>query len=316
MYVKNIVICDCEKQYAKNLLQIFSGKKASGIRFYLFDTTKEVEAFSEKETIHLLLIASEYFQDLKLLLPVENCLILTRDAAGQNGIDRNSADQKWIFRYQSAEAIWTRVMQAVKQSADKKPFPLEETEGELIGIYSPIHRIGKTKFALELGKRLAEKEQVLYLNMEEYSGGRWYFPEAPEQTLGDLLYYCSQERKDFGLRISSIVGQNGKLDYAAPISCVQDLRAVEEREWLTLLECILEQCIYGKVILDLGDSIAGLYSILSRCDTVYTPVIEDAAALAKLSQYTENLQKMGKEEILEKTIQIKMRRKVGAGKKL
>ena len=53
MYVKNIVICDCEKQYAKNLLQIFSGKKVAGIRLYLFDTVEEAAEFSEKETIHI-----------------------------------------------------------------------------------------------------------------------------------------------------------------------------------------------------------------------------------------------------------------------
>ena len=47
MYVKNIVICDCEKQYAKNLLQIFSGKKVAGIRLYLFDTVEEAAEFSE-----------------------------------------------------------------------------------------------------------------------------------------------------------------------------------------------------------------------------------------------------------------------------
>lgn len=44
-------------------------------------------------------------------------------------------------------------------------------------------------------------------------------------------------------------------------------------------------------------------------------MIEEAAALAKMSQYTENLRKMGLEEVLEKTVQVKMRRKIGAGKK-
>ena len=53
------------------------------------------------------------------------------------------------------------MMEAEKQCIDKKYFPVEETEGELIGVYSPIHRIGKTRFAIELGKRL-----------EPYDGGR------------------------------------------------------------------------------------------------------------------------------------------------
>ena len=49
MYVKNIVICDCEKQYAKNLLQIFSGKKVAGIRLYLFDTVEEAAEFRKRD---------------------------------------------------------------------------------------------------------------------------------------------------------------------------------------------------------------------------------------------------------------------------
>ena len=54
----------------------------------------------------------------------------------------------------------------------------------LIGVYSPIHRIGKTKFALRLGRQIAEKVPVLYLNLESYSGGNYYFPEDTEVIWG------------------------------------------------------------------------------------------------------------------------------------
>lgn len=148
------MICDCEKQYAKNLLQIFSGKKVAGIRLYLFDTVEEAAEFSEKETIHVLLIAGEYFQKLESPIPAKTCFLLTRELSEKAG-----AGGREIYRYQSAEAIWNRMMEAEKQCIDKKYFPEEETEGELIGVYSPIHRIGKTRFAIELGKRLAEKNR-------------------------------------------------------------------------------------------------------------------------------------------------------------
>ena len=85
MYVKNIVICDCEKQYAKNLLQIFSGKKVAGIRLYLFDTVEEAAEFSEKETIHVLLIAGEYFQKLESPIPAKTCFLLTRELSEKAG---------------------------------------------------------------------------------------------------------------------------------------------------------------------------------------------------------------------------------------
>ena len=61
-------------------------------------------------------------------------------------------------------------------------------------MYSPVHRIGKTRFALRLGEKLSEQIPVLYLNLEGYAGGSYYFPEETEQDLGDLIYCMKQER--------------------------------------------------------------------------------------------------------------------------
>lgn len=77
-------------------------------------------------------------------------------------------------------------------------------EGQLIGVYSPVHRIGKTKFALELGRELSKEGPVLYLNLEEYSGTSHYFPEETEHNLTDLLYYLRQDKAIIGLRISAM----------------------------------------------------------------------------------------------------------------
>ena len=188
---------------------------------------------------------------------------------------------------------------------------LRKTRGSLIGVYSPIHRIGKTKYALELGKELAEKGPVLYLNLEEYAGGEHYFSKEQEQNLGDLLYYSKQETGNLGLRISMMTGQIGNMDYIRPIPVVQDLQAVTAEEWLQLFEQIVEKSIYEVLILDLGDSVNGLFSILEKCDSVHTLSIEEPAAKAKLQQYTENLLRTGHEKILEHTVQKVVRSRNG-----
>ena len=107
-----------------------------------------------------------------------------------------------------------------------------------------------------------------------------------------------------------MAGQYEGLDYILPMPCAQDLRAVTEEEWILLCEKILKECIYGKVILDIGDSVNGLYQILKKCDSIYTPYIDEPSAAAKMRQYTENIRKMGLEEILEKTTQKRMEREV------
>ena len=56
---------------------------------------------------------------------------------------------------------------------------------EVIGVYSPIHRIGKTQYALQLAKEFAKKGNTLYLNLEAYAGRQ----EGEEET-GGLTEIC------------------------------------------------------------------------------------------------------------------------------
>ena len=358
MYEGNLVICDQEQQYARNLLQMFARNRTSDIQMYLFHTLEEAERFAEQKKVHTLLIDHEYSLAQREKIPAEERFVLVK-----NRQDLLAENETGIFRYQSAEDIWfqmyhgpvlkqnkkkstpekpkeaERNKKTQKTEADHKKQKLREPEtsaerrrstpevkaekrrpkapagcgirekGELIGVYSPIHRIGKTRFALELGKEFAKKEPVLYLNLEEYAGGSYYFPDQTGQNLADLLYYSRQEKGNLGLRISTMAGQDGSLDYILPMPYVQDMQEVSGEEWLRLFEQILENCIYQKVILDLGDSVDGLFQILEACHTVYTPYIDDELARAKLNQYTENLRKTGRERVLERTIQKKLKQR-------
>lgn len=310
MYGKNFVICDRERQYAKNLLQIFSSRHVAGVQLYLFYTIEELQRFALQKKIHILLIAEEYSQKQRAEITAESKYVLLRES-------RELPDgEQGIFRYQSAEAIWTQIVKNVSVKKREPVIADWKVKGELIGIYSPVQRIGKTRFAISLGKKLAEKEPVLYLNLEAYSGEGVYFPEKPEGNLGDLLYYQRQEKDQLGIRISTIAGQMGRLDYIYPLSYLQDLKAVKKEEWIALFGRICKECIYGKVILDLSDCVDGLFEILECCDVVYTPYIEETISRAKLMQYTESLRKTGMENILEKTVQKKLNRnkdRKGAG---
>lgn len=425
MYEGNLVICDQEQQYSRNLLQMFARNREADIQMYLFHTIEEVEKFAEQKPVHTLLIGKEYPPEQRAQIPATEKFVLVKSRQDQLG-----ENEAGIYRYQSAEDIWSQMCyeptppqpgklakpqserftssqpgkltkpqserltpsqnrmvrppedsntgirrkrlqkpgadeyrETLKNSAardqrqrqqefrpeerrrgsrkanpeerkeapyisetdeipDRRSEPKADgrgqktsaryrtnTRGELIGVYSPVHRIGKTRFAMELGREMAKKEPVLYLNMEEYAGGSYYFPDQTGQTLADLLYYSRQEKGNLGLRISTMAGQDEALDYILPIPCVQDLQGVSGEEWLRLFEQIRENCIYQKVILDLGDSVNGLFQILEECHTVYTPYIEDEVARAKLNQYAENLRRTGREKVLEKTIQKKLKQR-------
>lgn len=296
MHPKNFVICDVEKEYARNLMQAVGARKELGFQMHLFQSLDHLEAFSRKKDIHILLLGEEFPAEKRQEISAKERYVLVKG----NGKEL-LPEEKEIYKYQSVDSILARILE---ESMDKEEMGHRNISGvgHLIGIYSPIHRIGRTKFALDLGKDLAKNGPVLYLNLEEYSGGNYYFPDQTGQNLGDLLYYIRQEKGNLGLRISTMAGQIGDLNYIAPMPVTQDLREVREEEWLKLCDEILTNCIYKNVILDLGDGIKGLYSLLRACHTVYTLHPEDPVSQAKLFQYTENLRLMGFEDVLEHTV--------------
>lgn len=304
----NFVICDVQEDYAEHLFRILAERFEGMYRFHLFYNVQKTLDFIENSSAEILLIGEECGEDIIRKAKAGKKFILTGNPA-----KKNLPEGRALFRYQSAEDI----VKVLRQETGKRKKGVYMARDEpvvrgLIGVYSPIHRIGKTKFALRLGQKMAAKIPVLYLNMEGYSGGDHYFPGGAGQDLGDLLYDFRQDTDDCGLKLSAMAGQAGRLDYILPMRNEWDVRSVRKKEWTGLLDMIFEKCIYEAVILDLGDAVDGLYDILRKCARIYTPYICEGAALAKLKQYEENLREAGYEDILKRTV----RRQAGKTRQL
>ena len=82
-----------------------------------------------------------------------------------------------------------------------------------------------------------------------------------------------------------------------PIPIVQDLKEVSEKEWEILLKELVENSMYEMVILDVGESVQGLFRILEKCNRIYMPILEDEISKNKLKQYDENLKQLNLEKI-------------------
>lgn len=320
----HFVLCDMQKEYAEHLFQKLSETYEGSYQFYLFSQTEKIREYLDTVCPEVLLIAEEYGESFIREINAGRKYILTADR------ERKSyAGGIAVFRYQPVSGILKEIGIGTQRPARRKPpmqiresggYSVQRTQNEntrekqkgetrirdkpkgLIGIYSPIHRIGKTRFAIRLGQKLAKHASVLYINMEGYSGGNYYFPEGMEKDLGDLLYCLKQERDDHGIRISTMTGQSGGMDYIMPMKNEQDVRSVRKEEWIDLLDLILEKCIYDTVILDLGDAVNGLYDILRKCAKVYTLYISEGSARAKLNQYEENLKAAGYADVLARTV--------------
>ena len=326
----SFVVCDVQEEYIEHLFAVLSEQLSEVYQFQLFHDPDRVMEFVRREETEALLIAEECRVNTENLPGIQKIFVLTdvmKDCAEKDVIP--------VFRYQSAERILEEIKNgmcipdrriSVRKNGRKRirDEPTEvkvqekkrnmiSREGQqtrrMIAVYSPVHRIGKTRFAMRLGEKISARVPVLYLNLEGYSGGSYYFPENTGKDLGDLIYCMKQERTDHGLKISSMTGRSGGMDYIMPMENESDLRAVKGEEWISLFSQILEMCIYEVIILDLGDCIDGLYDILRNCARIYTPYIREGAAVAKLEQYERNLRTTGYGDILSRTVKKDMQKR-------
>ncbi|MEG2305459.1 MAG: hypothetical protein RSC17_08570 [Lachnospiraceae bacterium] len=302
---KNFVICDSEQSYAHHLMEMLSIKKEFTLQVRTCTTLESVLELEKNQIIDILLIEESYPKDQRHKINSIYTFVLTR--GGNSDI---AEDETGIYKYQSSDAIYIQILQACQNKKGELLQMLAKERRKVIGVYSPIHRIGKTTFALILGKELAKRGSVLYLNLEEYAGEGGHFPKEAKKTMEDLLYYAKQEEENLGFRMSGMVEQIEELDYIPPIKTAVDLKAVSSEEWRELLQQILEKSIYETIILDLSESVQGLLEILGICNVIYMPIRKDRFSQAKVRSYEMNLQVLHCEKLEEVTKKILLPREI------
>ena len=266
---REILICDPEEEYVRRLAEALLLKK---------EVTAGVRICSSPEMV----------QEL-LKIGLIKVLLISEDVPYEK--------RKQIFT--GKRIILTRQEKFPGSCADNG-------NGRILGVYSPVHRIGKTTFSLKLGKALAQSEDVLYLNLETYAGMGGYFRDQDAPDLANVLYYAKQERDDIGIRIASMVKRMGDLDYIPPMKVWTDLRAVHTEEWKTLFERLISQSVYSVIILDIGNGMEDVFQLLRLCDQILMPCAEDVYAMAKIAQYQHMLKVLRYQELESRTMYINM----------
>lgn len=297
MSSKNLVICDPEKSYASRLAAFLNGKRGLAFQVKICSDPEQVRAVQEELTVDFLLISDKYPIEQRKELAAEVTIVLLSEMCSTTDKNENS-----IFKYQSAEEVFSQIMRILSEKEKEDVLYVRKKGiGKMIGVFSPVHRTGQTVFALRMGKELAKKQNVLYLNLETYAGIDGHFPKT-ERNLSMLLYYAKQRMGNPGILLPSLIRQMERLDYIPPVSLPEEIKAVTEKEWLWLFSEILRTSIYEVLILDIGECVQGLYEILKSCDTVYLLTADDPIAASKLAQFEQVMYRLGYGEVWERMV--------------
>ena len=290
-----LVLCDTEEEYAQLMTDYL--QKQKDLPWVLRTYTDVQELLNEGlDAVTLLVVAeSAYTEEFRQLAPSRLVVL------NESGIMRWE-NLSYVDKYQKAEDVLRYLLEIYMEIADN-PLPRlqKNCKTVFIGNYSPVHRSMQTSIALTLSQLLAKDHATLYLNFEHYAGLPDLVPNTLTHDIADLLYFLEADQEKFRLRLQTMIKHIGQLDYVPPMKSGQNLLTVTAAEWLGFFQKIEELGEYEYVVLDLSESMQGLFQILRLCRRIFTTTREDRIAQSKLLQYEQLLSLCEYEDVLEKT---------------
>ena len=289
---KLLVLCDPEEDYAQHMADFLNRKKDAFWEIVTY--TRAEELLNLQREIEILLIAEAAYGAFVKELPVRLTILLN-----ESGMLKEKSLVN-IDKYQEAEKVRQAVLECYMELENRFYPKLDaKSHTQVIGMFSPIRRCLQTTFALTYGQLLAEKHRTLYISFEHFSGWEEW-QEHRRRDLAALLYF-KQSEEDFGLHMQTLVQRMGNLEYVEPVVNGENLLYITGQEWMDLLKGLIAQGNYEYILLDLSESIQGLFEILRMCSRIYTIVQEDGKAKRKLEQYEQLLALQEYEDVKNKT---------------
>lgn len=267
-----------------------------------YTSSDDLMNIEKNNHISLLVVSEDSYIDRIRELDVEKVVILN-----ESGFVNDEMIN--ISKYQAAENVFHSLLEIYLEfaSAGRKEMPGNRAT-RFIGIYSPIKRSLQTTFSLAMSELLSDNARTLYMSFEHYTGVADIMPGDREMDLADLVYFLNADADKFKLHFQSIVKQREKLNYVPPMKSGQNLLTVTSAEWVNLINRISETGLFDVVVMDLTDSMQGLFEILRECEYVYTIMKNDRYAQAKMMQYEHLLQEYEYKDVMDKTIRFTMPR--------
>ena len=171
-----------------------------------------------------------------------------------------------VYKYQPGNEVVKEVMDCY--SAEWKiasPHGIPARTGKIIGIYGTVSADEQLLFSLAYGQILAEKERVLFVDLQPRSGFACFAGGSARGDLGDLLFLYRGGQSDLSLRLPGMTGRIGDLEYVPPSASAEDIGEVSGDEWMGFVTALAASSSCGALIMSLGDAVRGLPGVMGSC---------------------------------------------------
>lgn len=306
MNKRKVAVCDTEDSYRVRFVTYLIQRKPGEFAIHGFSDPKLFLEALEQSKIDLAVIGRGFEGVMEILCERQIPVLLLQDTLQQYPEDsavslgeqpeRISA----VYRYQPIEVILHEMQVLLGAGSSKMGKENVFLSGlEVIGVCSPIRHEMQIPFSYTYAALLSEKKKILYVNYMEYSG----FPEAfglsSGHDMGDIVLRLRNHRLQPEMFLRSVYEEE-RIFYIPPFHNPESLHELNPDDISAFLEFLRDKTDFETVLIDFGNGLTGLGSMLEYCTGIYCLVKSGFYFESQTHQFLEYLQKSAAEEVTER----------------
>ena len=263
----NLLIYETEEEFLLSLMESMNSDPSFPFLAMGFsDLEKAMEYLGENEVSLILSCEKEAF------LGQQRVVYFSREAVMEE------EREKKIYKYQSV----TNLKKALYYTFQDAVYIESEKPGNMILVYSPLGRCGKTSFALALSGLSGEKPN-LYLAFEEVSSIK------EEGQMEEIILAIKERMDNVVSKVQALSVRNGNREILSASRSFFDSRVLQYEDWEWFLGQLKKSGFFERIVVDMGNGCLTDFRILSLFGRWYLPVLGDELSVRKMERFEELL---------------------------
>ena len=260
-FLKNIslLIIDDQEDYGKRLSSYISNHESSPFMVSLnFGFSEECLRTAGQD----IMLISSAFEDECGKCPHDiPVIVLDKEGAFHNKND----DRLYIFKYQSAEAIYRFIIETCMEQVGKSIIasPVGGSPLKVTGLFTPVRDEGTHRMVSAFLKEMSLSGRILYISLKQlYEGPALtedYLADGEKETGCDdfstFIYYLKQQKSNLGNRLTLMTARFDDYDLLLPCQISSELYELSAGEWDQIRTVVSEETGYKFLVFDLVDAV-------------------------------------------------------------
>lgn len=297
-----LAVIDTDARYAQSLADYINKTARLPFKAAAYSSINAYEQKNSSLSGEIVLIAEELYKDFKPDKKPASLIILSEEGLVKKyTLGERAECMPVILKYISADEVISEVLRLYRPSNESLLLRLAGRQSEIIGVYSPVNRCGKTEHAAAISMISEEKKKTLLISFDEYNGIFYKAEKDFDTDLSDVLY-CFKKGNYSWDKIGKAAHTLSGLNFIPPARYTEDVAEFSVNELAEIIMKIARDSGYEILVIDFGLLGKRAVELLEFCDKIYMPLITDSAAERKVGEFYNYLVLTGREIIKEKII--------------